>query len=167
MYMKITSGIPWPPFNLSEHINWPAHLNMHCAHPYIYTYMCSPLETHTNRCIYRYTRTSHRTRFSLPGTTMFTTTGYFWCYPDLPVLFSSHPSPLNPSSLSLWSFVFIHLHLLSPCISYRLLWAPLSLGKLFCLFYLPPSLSSIPLFCLPLPISSHHGTLRASQSDAQ
>ena len=63
------------------------------------------------------------------------------------ILSSSLPSsPLDLSSLSLWSFVFIHVHLLSPCFSYSLLWALL----LLCYSTrFPLSLSSVPLFCIP------------------
>lgn len=74
---------------------------------------------------------------------------------ELPLQHPHHSallSPLRLSSSSLWSFVFTHFHLLSPCVRYRRLWAPLSLGKLLCFHVLPPSphfLSSWQAVCMP------------------
>lgn len=74
--------------------------------------------------------------------------------PPWSVCLFSHP--LFPLPSSPWSFVFIHFHLLSPCVSYSLLWVPphpcLTWQAVLLLFHPRSSLSAIPQFCfLPVP----------------
>lgn len=113
--------------------NWLAHLNMHYTQPCLYC-MCLNIKC-IQTCVHR---PPHAEKQDHPiyNHALF-----------MDLLWSSCPplSPLDLSSLSLWSFVFIHVHLLSPCFSYSLLWALLSLcySTRF-----PLSLSAVPLFCI-------------------
>lgn len=118
-------------------------------------------ETHTKRCAHTQRHTGQG--LSLPGTTMFMTMGYFWSYPDPPVLLS----PLVPSQPLFLIPLVICIHLLSftvyPASDTACSEPPVLLGKL------RRSFSSLTFLCSisPLPISSRHGRLCACQSAAQ